>query len=152
MILPCLAWVPVCKLPVVIFLHTVEIAAMENSKNTEELFFEAGADGGGEALYRRNDGSFFTRGSSGGMLDEDEDPHISWTREYESFSAYWEAFTGQHRHFWICLYPLFIHPDAHDFIRDALSRYASDYPEWKEYSERADTWMERINNPSGRWF
>jgi len=91
--------------------------------NKAELFFEAGVDGGGEALYRRPDGTFFTVGSSGGMLDIEEDPIISWKEEYPDFQNYWDNFVRKNENFWPCFFPLFIHSDAFPVIQKAIDGF-----------------------------
>jgi hypothetical protein len=88
-----------------------------------EMFFEAGANGGGEALYRRPDGTFFTSGSRGGMLDEEEDPIISWQHEYPDFQNYWDEFLRKNGNFWPFLYPFFIHSEAVAVIQKAIDGY-----------------------------
>jgi hypothetical protein len=120
-------------------------------ENKAELFFEAGADGGGEALYRRNDGSFFLEGSGGGMLDEDEDPHVSWTGEFSSFELYWEYFVKEHGNFWIFLYPLFIHPDAREFIRNAVDSYPGNFESRDNWEYHKDTWLRAMEERPGRF-
>ena len=101
--------------------------------NKAELFFEAGADGGGEALYRNPDGTFFTSGSSGGMLDEEEDPIISWRFDYPDFQNYWEDFIRKNGNFWPFLYPLFIHPEAIPLIQKALDSLDEEKKELSAY-------------------
>ena len=106
--------------------------------NQAKLFFEAGADGGGEALYRNPDGTFFTSGSSGGMLDEEEDPIISWQADYPDFQNYWDDFIRKNGGFWPFLYPLFIHPDAIPVIQNALD--SLDDEKKKLSADNIDNW------------
>ena len=72
------------------------------------LIFKFGADGGGASVFRSDEGKFIETGSSGGMLDEDEDPIISWVKEFDSFEAWWKDFKQQHKQFWPFFYPIFI--------------------------------------------
>ncbi len=115
--------------------------------NQDEIFFEAGVDGGGECLYRRQDGSFYTKGSSGGfLLDEEEDPRISWTKEYADFETYFEEFMSKNGSFWICFFPLHIHPDAFSVVKEALSKIEADGDSFDP--ERSRNWLERMETGS----
>jgi len=114
--------------------------------NKADLFFEAGADGGGEALYRNPDGTFYTSGSSGGMLDEEEDPIISWRVDYPDFQNYWEDFIRKNGDFWLFLFPLFIHPEAIPLIQKALDSLDEEKKELQK--DGINTWrfaMERVH-------
>lgn len=92
----------------------------------DQLFFEAGAEGGGERLYLRPDGSYYVKGSSGGFLDEDEFPRTSWTRDYPDFEAFFAEFVHKNGSFWVRLFPVFLHPDSFPVIREALAKAADE--------------------------
>ncbi len=106
--------------------------------NKAELFFKVGADGGGESLYRNPDDTFFTSGSSGGMLDEEEDPIISWQVDYPDFQNYWDDFIRKNGDFWLFLFPLYIHPEAIPLIQKALDSLDDEKKEMS--SDQIKTW------------
>lgn len=109
----------------------------------KELLFAYGAEGGGSEVYRLPDGRVIEEGSSGGMLDEDEDPVISWKKEYAHWDAWWTHFTTREPEFWIAYYPISIHPAIRDGIRQAVDAYALD-PEISEtYRAEEEVWLQR---------
>ena len=110
------------------------------------LIFKFGADGGGASVLRSDEGKFIETGSSGGMLDEDEDPIISWVKEFDSFEAWWKDFKQQHKQFWPFFYPIFIHSDIKAFIKKEIADFHSDdeysqpdFESWKDRLESNDT-------------
>lgn len=102
------------------------------------LVFEYGADGGGAGVYRSDSGKIVESGSAGGMLDEEEDPIRSWTKEFGSFEDWWKDFKNIHRNFWPYFYPMFIHDDIKDFIRKEIAEFKSDD---KHSNPSFESWM-----------
>lgn len=82
------------------------------------LITSMGVEGGGFDVYLLPDGSVIEEGSSGGILDEEEDPHIHWEKLYASPDSWWSEYIQNHPNFWYHLHVLYIHPDYVDRIRD----------------------------------
>ena len=103
-------------------------------KNSNEfILFSFSADGGGSDVYGTNDGKVFEKGSSGGMLDEVEDPIISWKKEFENWEAWWNDFESKYRD-WYYFYPIYIDDQIKDFIRkkiNALTVETYSLDDWK---------------------
>ena len=79
--------------------------------DNRELYFEIGAEGGGEDLFRvkKDDGSYyFFIGHNNYDFDTDE-PIFSY-KEYSSFEEYFSKLTRMEG--WFMLHPLYIHPEA----------------------------------------
>lgn len=83
------------------------------------LVFEFGAEGGGSEVFRTKDEKIIISGSSGGMLDEDEDPFIQWSTKYRLWTSFWSQFKRGNKH-WYNMYPRFIHDDYKSFIKQEL--------------------------------
>ena len=97
------------------------------------LVFKYGWEGGGNQVYRTPDGKITTSGSSGGMLDEEEDPFIQWSRTYRMWSSFWREFKRENKH-WHMLHPMFIHEDYRDQIKSDLSQTELD-------DRKLNTWL-----------
>ncbi len=52
------------------------------------ILFEFGVEGGGGTVYQLPDKTIIEKGSSGGMLEEEEDPHIDWGKPFKSWEAW----------------------------------------------------------------
>ena len=107
---------------------------METNQTISKVIFKYGADGGGSTVYLASDATVFESGSSGGMLDEEEDPIISWKKEFENWEAWWNDFESKYRD-WYYFYPIYIDDQIKDFIRekiDALTVKTNSIESWKE--------------------
>lgn len=91
-------------------------------KGSEIKLFEFGVDGGGACVYKLKDGSIEERGSSGGILDEPEDPIKEWKRFFENWELWWDHFENTHKN-WIYFCPLFINDDIKSFMEKKVSSY-----------------------------
>jgi hypothetical protein len=121
---------------------------MQGMKEKWECLFEFGVDGGGAAVYRTKDNRVIESGSSGGMMEEWEDPIISWKKEYANFEEWWNHFKESHGSFWFCFYPLFIHEDVKPIIRQSVDNYVSDRdPSF--YEMRKSDWDMALHEPTG---
>ena len=108
-----------------------------------KLLFEFGVDGGGAAVYLTENGKVVESGSSGGMMDEEEDPHKSWTKEFDSWTAWWADFKNEHKNFWPYFYPLYIDESIKAFIKIEIENFKSA----DEYSiPDFHSWLHRINS------
>ncbi len=84
-----------------------------------------GVDGGGMDVYRLLDGTVVESGSSGGMMDdEEEDPVVSWSKSFENFELWWESFKLQQGDFWICFFPMSVHDDIKPFLLKEINTYS----------------------------
>ncbi len=90
--------------------------------STEKTFVASlGVDGGGFDLYVLPDGKIVESGSSGGMMDDDEeDPIRTWDKTYDSLDAWWTDFTKKHDNFWYYFHIADVNPD----YREKLSALA----------------------------
>jgi hypothetical protein len=84
-----------------------------------ELIFKYGTEGGGSEVYRNAKGEIITSGSSGGMLEEYEDPFIQWTRKYRLWTSFWSEFRRNNKS-WYRYFPLIIHDDAKAEIKKSI--------------------------------
>ena len=107
----------------------------------EVKLFEFGADGGGASVYKLPDDSIAERGSSGGILDEEEDPVKKWERLSPSWEAWWSNFKNTHKENWIHFSPLFIHDDIKSFIQNEVDNYK---PNNKETRNSIENWRFKL--------
>lgn len=84
-----------------------------------ELILQYGAEGGGTNVYITTEGKIIVKSSSGGMLEEYEDPVIVSKTTYMLWSSYWSEFR-RHNKRWFTLYPVFIHDDYKSQIKETL--------------------------------
>lgn len=89
----------------------------------EVILFDFGFEGGGGKVYLLSDKTIVEKGSSGGILDEDEDPHRNWEKPFETWEEWWQNFTNEHKDFWIHAYPIYIHDSIKSFILNAIDNY-----------------------------
>ena len=100
---------------------TINTSAMEKT-----LLFEFGTEGGGAEVYRLPDNRVLEMGSSGGMLDdEEEDPVRSWEVMFVDFEHWWKHFLTQNGSFWIYFYPIFMHDEVKPIIKSSVEQYIS---------------------------
>jgi|GEM_PF-4132884 len=105
----------------------------ETENPSLELIFQWGAEGGGERIYRNKEGRIISIGSSGGMLDEEEDPIITWQYQFPTIKSFWECFDRMNKN-WFRLYPLFIHKEYKAFVNKQIESIAQKQDineEWK---------------------
>lgn len=100
----------------------------------EILVFEYSAEGGGAAVYRRDDRTVYEEGESGGLLEDEEDPLQEWRHEYADWAAFWNQFSS-HR-LWYQFSPLYVHPDYRPAVREAIEAVV-----WPPDSDR---WMQQV--------
>jgi hypothetical protein len=93
--------------------------------STAIKLFEFGAEGGGAAVYRLPSNEVIERGSSGGMLDEEEDPIRHWEEKFPNWEFWWSNFKREHGEHWIFFYPIFIHEDIRSSIKESIDHYDS---------------------------
>lgn len=110
-----------------------------------EVFFVYGCEGGGETLYRQKNehGEYFyyTEGSSGGILDEEEDPFIKWNESFEDFAAFWHHFIKEGG--WFYLTPIFVHREIRAFVGEQLNHLSSN----QEFNENLkDSWRRKTGS------
>ncbi len=91
----------------------------------ERILFEFGLEGGGSCVYKLPDNSVVEKGSSGGILDEEEEPIKQWKNIYDNWDAWWLNFTSKNQDQWIYFYPIFIHPDIKKSIQVAVESISS---------------------------
>jgi hypothetical protein len=108
----------------------------------ETILFEFGADGGGATVYKLLNGKIIEKGSSGGILDEEEDPIKTWEKIYDNWETWWLNFTTEHQDFWIYFHPSFIHDDIKQFIRVAVDNYKSN----RDYSYHKENWNQKLTD------
>ncbi len=89
------------------------------------LLFDFGIEGGGASVYQFANGKVIETGSSGGILDEEEDPFKTWEKAFNNWEDWWQNFVEIHDDFWICFCPSFIHTDIRPFIQFAVNNYTS---------------------------
>ena len=120
-----------------------EIDEIKMNKKLKKLI-TLGVDGGGFDIFETEYKTIVEDGSSGGMLDEDEDPVSSWKREYKTFEDFWNYFTATHKEgFWIFFHPVFIHEDIKPFIQNAVDNY--DYPD-QDAKSQIEYWKYKLNS------
>jgi len=90
---------------------------------SEIILFEFGAEGGSATVYKLQNNKVVERGSSGGILDEEEDPIKKWEKVYESWDNWWASFTIKHKTRWINFYPVFIHSDIKLMIKTEVDNF-----------------------------
>jgi len=93
---------------------------MKQQKENETLLFEYGVEGGGASVFRLPDQTIVERGSSGGMLDDDEDPYRTWETPYGSWDAWWQHFTSYKQ--WFMFSPIFLHPSIRESYTHSRER------------------------------
>lgn len=89
------------------------------------LVFEYGVEGGGGSVYQFADGSIVETGSSGGFLDEDEDPIINWEKKYKNWDSWWMEFIRQFQNEWVRVYPKYINDSLKGFFIQEINKYPS---------------------------
>jgi hypothetical protein len=101
-----------------------------------ELYFEVGAEGGGDDLFRikKANGSYYFI-IEHNSYDFEEDTVTYTYTEYSSFAEYFNQLTGYKR--WYMLHPLFIHPEIREVVKAALDKvdWQKDKPTHTEYSK-----------------
>jgi hypothetical protein len=106
--------------------------------------FEVGAEGGGCEVFRYENGIVIEKGSSGGMLDEDEDPFVSWEKKYGNFEHWFKEFKIKHKDFWIYLYPVYISEEIRSFVMEEVKNYLVPKEEIEWFFERRDDWFRAL--------
>jgi hypothetical protein len=84
------------------------------------------------------------KGSSGGMLDEDEDPFVSWEKKYISFEHWFKEFKIKHKDFWIYLYPVYISEEIRSFVMEEVKNYVVPKEEVEWFFDRRDDWYRAL--------
>ncbi len=82
-----------------------------------------GTEGGGCEVFRYKNGIVMEKGSSGGILDEDEDPFVSWENKYVSFEHWFKEFKIKHKDFWIYFYPVYISEEIRSIVMEEVKNY-----------------------------
>lgn len=108
---------------------------------SEILLFDFGTDGGGATVFKLLNNKVVERGSSGGILDEEEDPIKKREKIYESWEDWWASFTNKHKTRWINFYPLFIHSDIKPMIKAAIDNFQITD---SNLSYLKDNWLEKL--------
>ena len=102
-----------------------------------KLIFQYGVEGGGCSVYQTlDDGSIIENGSSGGILDEEEDPIINWNKKYNNWEMWWNVFIKNFQSNWIRVHPTYIDISLKDFFITEISNYKSDELDYKYYCEK----------------
>lgn len=109
--------------------------------DTIKLLFEFGTEGGGASVYKLPDNTVMENGSSGGIMDEDEDPIMQWKKIYDNWDAWWLSFTSKNQDQWIYFYPIFIHPDVKKSIQIAVDNFSSN----GDYINHKEKWNRRLS-------
>lgn len=107
----------------------------------ELLLLEYGAEGGGAKVFQLPGNTVVERGSSGGILDDEEDPVTKWEKEFDSFDAWWQDFLGGYGYKWVYFYPVFIHPSLHVHVLKALQHTDLKKPELDYHKTK---WLQKI--------
>lgn len=101
-----------------------------------------GVDGGGFTVYETANNEIVEIGSSGGILDNEEDPIRKWEKKFDTLEDWWLHFTTTHRHFWICFNLSFIDDSIKEFVLQKVkefdgSQFEDDYHKnnWLNYIE-----------------
>lgn len=84
------------------------------------VLFAFGAEGGGAEVFLLPDNRVVEKGSSGGILDEEDDPPKSWEVTYDNWQSWWDKFTQENGSFWVYFHPIQIHELAKPSIRKSL--------------------------------
>ena len=108
----------------------------------ELLLLEYGTEGGGAEVFQLPDNTVVERGSSGGMLDEEESPVTTWEKKFDSFAAWWQDFLRVYDYKWIYFYPVFIHASIQVYVLKALQNTDPKKPELDYHKTK---WLEKIN-------
>ncbi len=99
---------------------------MNTDKSAETIkLFEFGVEGGGSSVFKLPDNTVVERGDSGGFLDEEEDPHRSWEKVFDSWETWWRQFINKHQSSWICFYPIFMDEQVKPLIKESLQHIIS---------------------------
>jgi hypothetical protein len=106
--------------------------------------FEVGADGGGCEVFRYENGIVIEKGSGGGMLDEDEDPFVSWEKKYVSFEHWFKEFQTNMRPLWIFLYPVYISEEVRSFVMEEVKNVIFSEEDYVWGIERRDDWYRAL--------
>lgn len=105
----------------------------ETTPTSERIvLFEFGTEGGGAEVILLPDNRVVEKGSAGGILDEEDDPHRSWEVTYDSWQTWWDKFKEQHGSFWVYIYPIQIHDLAKPLIRQSLEELRDTTENWTE--------------------
>ena len=103
--------------------------------------FEYGLEGGGATVYRLPDNKVIEKGSTGGILDEEEDPFRDWEKIFENWDVWWLDFTSQNQNEWIYFYPIFIHPDIKQLVKLAVDSFSS----CEKIKDQKKKWYQHLN-------
>ena len=109
---------------------------------SETILFKYGFEGGGATVYRCQNNKVIEKGSSGDILDEEEDPIKTWEKIYDNWETWWLNFTTQNQDFWIYFYPSFIHDDIKQFIQVAVDNYKSN----RDYTNQKENWNQSLSD------
>ncbi len=82
-----------------------------------------GLDGGGFDIYLLPNNTVVETGSSGGILDKNEDPIKSWEHQFDTWELWWQNFTKTHGNHWIWFSPLFIDVTVKEFVQQKVNEY-----------------------------
>lgn len=110
--------------------------------STAIKLFKFGTEGGGATVYRLSSNEVIEIGSSGGMLDEEEDPIRRWEEKSPSWESWWSNFMSKHGAYWLFFYPIFIHEDIKSSIKESVDHY--DSPDGSSYYHK-ETWLHQLN-------
>ncbi len=102
-----------------------------------------GVDGGGFDVFEMANKTIVESGSSGGILDEDEDPMKNWNKKFETLEDWWRYFTTNHSNHWICFSLSFIDVSVKEFVLQKVTDYDSSHFE-ADYHK--NEWLYRIND------
>ena len=133
-------------LPLVFFVTTLAdfcLSLIRIMYNEGTILFEFGTEGGGATIYRVQHNKIIEKASSGGIVDEKEDPFKEWEEEFENWEVWWQNFTNKNKEFWIFYYPKFIHDDVKPFIQSAIDNYTSTNQDVSHHKEK---WNRRLRN------
>ncbi len=100
--------------------------------------FSAGLEGGGFTIFLLENNKVVEKGGSGGILDENEDPHKSWENEYENWDEWWNSFMNKHKSYWFCFYPTFVDTEIKPLIKKFIDDYFEQNIHVERYKERWD--------------
>ena len=117
---------------------------MTKAKNTlPVILFEYGSSTGGAIVYRLHNNKVVEKGSSGGITGEDGDPIREWESEYDNWETWWQGFTNKHKEYWIWFYPVIIHEELKDFIKQAVDNYQFKVDNFDFYKKH---WLTCLNH------
>ncbi len=106
------------------------------------LLFEFGTEGGGAEVFLLPDNRVVETGSSGGILDEEDDPHQSWEVTYDNWQTWWDEFKEKHGSFWVHFHPIQIHDLAKPSIRQSIEELRDTTENWTEITRH---WQRRLS-------